>query len=263
MQQKIDLNSDLGEGYGPYVLGDDEAILRIVSSANVACGFHAGDPEIMHRTFALAKASSVAIGAHPGFEDRAHFGRRRLPMTLAEIERVVAYQIGAACGIAALSGHQVTYVKAHGALGNWSSEDESVARAIARATRAVDRSLMYLAIAATAAERGARAEGLDVACEIFADRAYQPDGTLLPRGMPGAVLHNAEEVCVRVAQMLRAEAIVAVDGTRISTRIDSVCVHSDTNGAAGIALTLRKHLEADGFAVAPFVRLRASAEERE
>jgi 5-oxoprolinase (ATP-hydrolysing) subunit A len=248
----IDLNADIGEGFGPYRIGDDTAMLEVVTSANVACGFHAGDPGIMHATFATAKAKGVAIGAHPGFGDREHFGRRLLPHTQAEVEQLVAYQIGAACGVAALAGHRVTYAKAHGALGNWAAGDEGISRAIARAIRSVDRSLVCLAIAATWSEHGARAEGVPVACEIFADRAYRPDGTLVPRGEPGAVLHDPSAIAARVLAMLDQGAIIAVDGTQLKTTIDSICVHGDTPDAVAIARHLRGVLVASGQHLAAF-----------
>ena len=218
----IDINADLGESYGAYTLGDDLAMLDIVSSANVACGFHAGDPEVMHATFVNAKARSVAVGAHPGYQDREFFGRRKLPHSAGELERLVAYQIGAACSVAALAGHRITYVKTHGALGNLAAADEAVSRAIARSIKAVDRSLACLAIAATWSERGARAEGLNVASEIFADRAYQPDGQLVPRNQHGAVLLDADEIGRRIVAMLEERAIITSDGTRVPTRIDSI-----------------------------------------
>jgi UPF0271 protein len=248
----IDLNADLGEGFGPYRLGDDEAMLGIVSSASIACGLHAGDPAIMHASFAAAKRGGVAVGAHPGFEDRAHFGRRLLPNTHAEVERLVAYQVGAACGVAALAGHRISYVKAHGALGNWAADEEPVARAVARAIRSVDRALVCLAIAGTASETGATAEGVPVAAEIFADRAYRPDGRLLPRGEPGSVLHDGSLIVDRTLAMLEAGAIIAADGTSKKTRIDSICVHGDTPHSVTIAAMLRQSLLAGGYRLAPF-----------
>lgn len=252
----IDMNADLGESFGPYKLGDDDTMLSIVSSANVACGFHAGDPEVMYKTFSIAKARGVAAGAHPGFHDREYFGRRSLPHTVTEIERLVAYQIGAACSVAALAGHKITYVKAHGALGNLAAADESVSRAVARATKAVDRELISLSIATTWSERGARSEGLEVVAEIFADRAYQPNGDLVPRSKPGAVLHNAEDICRRVVAMLAEQAIIAVDGTMTPTNIDSICVHGDTPGAAAIAKQLKDALILNHYEIAAFAPIK-------
>lgn len=248
----IDINSDMGEAFGAWRMGEDAALLGIVTSANVACGFHGGDPNVMHETFRLAKARRVAVGAHPGFQDLVGFGRRRIPHTAAEIERIVAYQVGAAMGVAALAGHTITYVKAHGALGNLASEEIDAARAVARAVRAVDGSLVSLAIAATESERGAREEGLDVACEIFADRAYRDDGRLVARSEPGAVIHDAAEVGRRVVAMVEAGGLITVSGKLIPTPIHSICVHSDTPGAVAVAEAVRSALVARGIQIAAF-----------
>ena len=248
----IDLNADLGEGFGPYRIGDDRALLDIVTSANVACGFHAGDPAIMFATFQAAKARGVAIGAHPGFDDRMHFGRRPMALSPLEIEQLVAYQVGAACGMAALAGHRITYVKAHGALSNIASVEEPVARAIARAIKAVDRSLICLSLAGTAGERGARAEGLTSAAEVFADRAYNPDGTLVSRSLPGALLHDPASIAGRVLAMLEQGGVVAVDGAFVPLAMDSICVHGDTPHAVAIAARLRSALSDAGYSLAAF-----------
>ncbi|HXN44891.1 MAG TPA: 5-oxoprolinase subunit PxpA, partial [Xanthobacteraceae bacterium] len=181
----IDLNSDLAEGFGAYRCGDDDAMLNIVTSANVACGFHAGDPEIMARTFRIARERSVAVGAHPGFPDLWGFGRRRVPFSTGEIERLVAYQIGAAQALAAYAGHRITYVKTHGALGNISEVDREVADAVARAVRAVDPSLKYLAITLSEQFRAMERAGVEPIAEIYADRGYTEKGSLIPRGQPG------------------------------------------------------------------------------
>lgn len=254
MVRTIDINSDMGEGFGAWRMAPDAELLGIVSSANVACGFHAGDPNVMAATFRLARDKGVAVGAHPGFDDKIGFGRRRIPHTADEIERLVAYQIGAAAGVAALAGHPITYVKAHGALGNWASEDASVARAVARAIKAVDRSLVCLAIATTEAEKAARAEGLPVAAEIFADRAYQDNGLLVPRSEPGAVIHDVTEVGRRVIAMIEAGALISVTGKRLPTAIESICVHSDTPGSVEVATAVRRALEGKGIRVAAFAR---------
>ena len=252
--RSIDLNCDCGESYGAYVMGDDAAMLEIVTSANVACGFHGGDPEVMARTFRLAKEKGVAVGAHPGFPDLWGFGRRRLPFSAAEIERLVAYQIGAAQALAAYAGHRITHVKPHGALSNIAAEDNEIARAIARATKIVDPQLVFLAIAGTELERAGADEGLSVAREIFADRGYGDDGQLLPRGQDGAVLHDPQIIAARVLKMVEEGAVIAASGKRLPTRIDSICVHGDTPGAVAIAATVRKELAAAG------VSLRAFAE---
>ncbi|MET3412620.1 5-oxoprolinase subunit PxpA [Methylobacterium sp. 1030] len=248
----VDLNSDLGEGYGAYACGDDAAILGIVTSANVACGLHAGDPEIMARTFALAKERGVAVGAHPGFPDLWGFGRRRMPYSPAEIERLVAYQIGAAQALAAYAGHRITYVKAHGALANVAAEERPVADAIARAVRAVDRELALLAIALTAQVPAGEACGLDVHQEIFADRGYTPTGLLIPRSEPGAMITDAGEAADRVLRMVEAGAILTADGQTLPTPIRSICVHGDSDHSVATARAVRTRLEGAGVTLAPF-----------
>lgn len=251
--RSVDLNCDCGEGFGPYVMGDDAAMLDIVTSASVACGFHAGDPHIMTATFAVAKAKGVAIGAHPGFPDLWGFGRRRLPFTTDEIERIVAYQVGAAGGLAAYAGHRLGYVKAHGALSNIAMVDEAVARAVARAVKAVDPRLAFLAVAGTQLEKAGAAEGLAVAREIYADRAYTDEGFLVDRSTPGAVLHDPDEVAERVLAMVEAGAVIAVSGKRAPVGVDSICVHGDTPNAVAMAKAVRGRLEAAGVALAPFI----------
>ena len=248
----VDLNCDCGEGFGAYAMGDDAAMLDIVTSANVACGFHAGDPDIMAKTFALAKAKGVAVGAHPGFADRAGFGRRPIPATPAEIERLVAYQIGAAQALAAQAGHRLTHVKPHGALSNIAMADADVARAIAHATRAVDPALVFLAIAGTELERAGEAEGLTTIQEVFADRGYTDDGHLAPRAMEGAVLHDAAAAADRAAAMVADGAIVTMSGKLVAVGIGSICVHGDTPGAVAMARAVRAALEAAGISLRPF-----------
>lgn len=249
----IDLNADLGEGYGSYHCGDDAAMLDLVTSANIACGGHAGDPEIMAATFALARARGVAVGAHPGFPDLWGFGRRPMPFTPAEIERLVAYQVGAAQALATYSGHRIGYVKAHGALANLAAAEPAVAQAIARAISAVDRSLALLAIALTAQVPAGEAEGLDVHQEIFADRGYSEAGQLIPRGQPGAMIEVAQVAADRVLAMVEAGAIVTVAGTHLKTPIRSVCVHGDSKHAVATARAVRERLESAGIRLAPFV----------
>jgi 5-oxoprolinase (ATP-hydrolysing) subunit A len=250
--RSIDLNCDCGESYGAYVMGDDAAMLGIVTSANVACGFHGGDPEVMARTFRLAKDKGVAVGAHPGFPDLLGFGRRRLPFSAAEIERLVAYQIGAAQALAAYAGHKITHVKPHGALSNIAAADSAIAQAIARATKIVDPRLVFLAIAGTELERAGIAAGLTVAREIFADRGYGDDGQLLPREQDGAVLHEPHAIAARVLQMVTEGAVIAASGKRLPTRIDSICVHGDTPGAVAIAAGVRAELAAAGIGLRAF-----------
>lgn len=248
----IDLNSDMGEAFGAYRMGDDDAILQVVTSANVACGFHGGDPEVMANTFRRAKELGVAVGAHPGFPDLWGFGRRNIPFSLGEIERLVAYQIGAAQALSAYSGHPITFVKAHGALGNLMETDEGVAGAVVAAIKAVDPKLACLATALGAGERASHKAGLTTVSEIFADRAYTETGTLVPRKLPGAVLHDPAEAAARVLRMVRAGALETIGGGRLPTPIQSICVHSDTPTAVAVASAVRRTLEAAGIAVRPF-----------
>jgi 5-oxoprolinase (ATP-hydrolysing) subunit A len=249
----VDLNCDCGEGYGSYRICDDAAMLEIVTSVNVACGFHAGDPQIMAKTFAAAKARGVAIGAHPGFLDLWGFGRRRLPCTAGEIERLVAYQIGAASALAAYAGARLGHVKIHGALSNIAAEDEAIAQAIARAIKTVDQNLVFLVPAATKLETAGLAQGLSVAREFFADRAYMDSGLLVERSCQGAVLHNAEETARRAVAMVLEGAIITISGKRIVARIDSICVHGDSPNSVAMARAVRARLEQAGIALAPFV----------
>jgi UPF0271 protein len=250
--RSIDLNCDCGEGFGAYRIGDDAAMLDIVTSINVACGFHGGDPQIMAETFKAAREKGVAIGAHPGFPDLWGFGRRRLPYTPGEIERIAAYQIGAAGALAAYSGARLGHVKPHGALSNMAVEDEAIAAAIVRAVKAVDRTLVVLAPAGTKFEAAARAHGLAAASEIYADRAYKDDGLLADRSCPGAILKDPEEAAERAAAMVLEGAIITVSGLRLAVPIDSLCIHGDTPHAIAMASVLRARLEQAGIALAPF-----------
>jgi UPF0271 protein len=248
----IDLNADLGEGFGPWRLGDDAAMLDIVSTANLACGFHAGDPEIMRATVRAAKARGVAVGAHPGFADRAGFGRRRLPVGAAEMENMVAYQIGALSAIGAVEGYPVTHVKTHGALGNMCAEDLELALAVARAIRAVDATLTFIVMPGQATERAAERLGLRAVREIYADRTYQDDFNLTSRSEPGAVLHDADAAIRHVTRMLDEGALISTSGKRLRARIDSVCIHGDAPEAVSMARAVRQRLEAMGHTISPF-----------
>ena len=252
MARTVDLNCDCGEGFGAWQMGDDRAMLDIVTSANVACGFHAGDPDIMAATFALAKEKGVAVGAHPGFDDRAGFGRRPMKMSTASIERLVAYQVGAAQALAGQAGHKLTYVKPHGALSNVAMVDADTARAVARGVRAAGRDLMFLAIAGTELQRAGEAEGLRTVHEIFADRGYTDDGHLVPRSAQGAVLHDPDAAAARAAAMVAEGAVVALSGKKVPVAIDSICVHGDTPGAVAMARAVRAALEADGVVLRSF-----------
>jgi UPF0271 protein len=249
---QIDLNSDLGEGYGPWTMGDDAQILDCVTSANIACGGHAGDPETMYRTLRLAAQRGVRVGAHPGYADREGFGRRVIPMAVEEIGRLVVAQVGALMALARLAGTEVRYVKPHGALGNLAAADRGVAAGIVAAIQGLDARLAVLAISGTALEQVAREQGLAVHSEIFADRAYLPNGQLVPRSQAGAVLDDAREAADRLVGWLRSGRMPVVGGEPIALRADSICVHGDSAHAVEMARHIRARLQAEGVVLAPF-----------
>jgi 5-oxoprolinase (ATP-hydrolysing) subunit A len=246
---RIDLNADVGESFGVYRLGHDEALVPSVTSANVACGFHAGDPGVMRETVALARAHGVAIGAHPGFADLTGFGRRAVAASPQEIEDLVLYQVGALAAMAASQGVRLQHVKPHGALFTMAVADRAVADAVARATAAFDRELILFGLPGSALVHAGRRLGLRTAAEGFADRAYRPDGTLVPRHEPGAVLHDPGHVAARAVGMVRDRTVTAVDGSRVPLELDTLCVHGDTPAAAGLAARLREALAAAGIEV--------------
>lgn len=255
--KRINLNADLGEGYGPWQMGDDAAMLDIVASANIACGGHAGDPDVMRRTVRLAQQRGVSIGAHPSYPDLQGFGRRAMNLSAAELENQIAGQFGALAGIAALEAACVTHVKPHGALNNLACVDRSVADTVCRAIRAIDQTLILLAPAASQLVLAGRGAGLAVVEEIFADRAYLPDGQLVPRSRPDAMVHGAAACLAHVLAMLDAGALIAVDGTRIPTPIGSVCVHGDSADAVEVARHLRRELAAGGYGIVALPELAA------
>ncbi|WP_409330713.1 LamB/YcsF family protein [Trujillonella humicola] len=248
----VDLNSDLGEGFGQWTLGDDEALLGVVTSANVACGFHAGDPVILRRVCEQAAAAGVAIGAQVSYRDLAGFGRRFVDAEPDELTQDVIYQIGALEAFARVAGTRVRYVKPHGALYNAIVAHEEQAAAVVRAVAEYDRSLPVLGLPGSAWLRRAADAGLTVVAEAFADRAYTPEGTLVPRRQPGAVLHDADEIARRCLAMARGEPIPDVSGGALHVRPDSICVHGDTPGAVEIARRVRTELTGAGIALAPF-----------
>jgi UPF0271 protein len=251
----IDLNCDMGESFGAWKMGSDAEMLKIVSSANIACGFHAGDPLVMFETVARAKENGVGIGAHPSFLDVWGFGRRMIQGERPEdIEKAVVYQIGALMGVARALGHRVGHVKAHGALANLAAVDRATALAIGRAIAAVDRDLVYVVMAGTELERAAAELNLPMAREIYADRAYDDTGNLVSRKLPGAVLHDPEEAAERVLAMVREGAIISQSGRRIPVAIDTVCVHGDNPAAVRMATRVRERLEAAGIAIRPMAR---------
>ena len=247
---RIDLNSDLGESFGPWPMGQDAALMDSISSANVACGFHAGDPGTMRATIALAREKGVAIGAHPGFQDLAGFGRREMKATPAEVEDLVLYQVSALAGMASAQGVRLQHVKAHGALYNMACRDGALAEAIARAVAALDPSLILFGLPNSELLRAGQAAGLRVAAEVFADRAYDPDGSLTSRAKPGSVIHDTQKVVDRAIKMVRDNKVIAVDGSTIALQADTICLHGDTPGAAEHARALRRGLEGAGISVA-------------
>src|ERR1700692_3141761 len=228
---KIDLNCDLGEGFGAWEMANDAAMIELATSVNTACGFHAGDSDTMRTTVELAKARGVSVGAHPGYRDLHGFGRRPFPgMKASEIENLVAYQIGALQAIATMAGHKVTHVKAHGALSNVACEDDTTARAIASAIKAVDRDLIFVVLANSRLVQAGEAANLPMVHEVFADRAYVDDGSLGWGRTPGAVLHDAKKNAERVVRMVQDGAIVSVTDKVLKMRTDSVRIHGDTPG---------------------------------
>jgi 5-oxoprolinase (ATP-hydrolysing) subunit A len=240
---RIDLNCDMGESFGRWELGTDAEILPHVSSANIACGAHAGDPAVMRRTLRLAKQHGVACGAHPGFADLAGFGRREIPVTPADAADLVLWQIGALDAIARSEGVTLRHVKPHGALYNMAARDGVLARAIAAAVAGFDRTLLFFGLAGSGMLEAGRNAGLAVAAEGFADRAYEPDGSLTPRSIPGSVIHDTGEVVARAVRMAREARVVARNGAEILLKVDTICVHGDTPGAADLARSLRAGLE--------------------
>src|ERR1700741_5009723 len=246
----IDLNCDLGESFGPWEMGNDAAMIELASSVNIACGFHAGDPDIMRHTVELAKARGVSVGAHPGYRDLHGFGRRPVPgLTSREIENLIAYQIGALQAIATAAGHKVTHVKAHGAISNVACADDMTAKAIPDGIKAVDPNLIFVVLANSKLVTAGEAANLPVVHEVFADRAYEDDGQLVSRKKPGAVLHDAKLITERVVRMVRDGEVISVNGKRMKMRTDTVCIHGDTPGAVDIAQVLRKGLSDAGIAV--------------
>ena len=249
--QRIDLNGDVGESFGSYTMGDDEAMLRYVTSANVACGFHGGDPSVMRRTVGLAVAGGVAIGAHPGFADLVGFGRRVIQMEGREVEDVVTYQSGALAGVTASAEARLHHVKPHGALYNMAARDRDLADAVARAVVAVDSTLILFGLAGSCLIEAGVAVGLHTAAEVFADRAYRADGSLVPRDQPGAVIDDPNAVVDRALRIVQEGTIRAISGEVIELRGDTMCLHGDTPGAGGLAARLRSGFEGAGIRVLP------------
>lgn len=252
--KRIDLNSDVGESFGVYKLGLDEEVIPLISSANIACGFHAGDPGVMRRTISLAKSHGVALGAHPGFPDRVGFGRRYMDATLQEIQDDVAYQVGALQAIAALEGKRLQHVKPHGGLYNMAVRDVDVWDAVAEVLAGLDRDLILVAMAGPNRDEIkaiGRRHSIRIAFEFFADRAYTPEGSLVSRRMTGAVLHDGQAVAERVIRMVTDGLVTAEDGKEISLKADTICVHGDNPEAVALVKEIREALTGSGIEIAP------------
>ncbi len=246
---QIDINSDLGESFGAYRIGHDAGLMKAITSANVAAGFHAGDPTVLRETIRIAKANGVAVGAHPGFPDLVGFGRRELNVTPKEAEDFVLYQVAAVAGVAKSEGVPLQHVKAHGALFNMAVRNAELAAAIARAVAAFDRSLILFGLPGSEILKAGREAGLPVASEVFADRAYEPDGSLASRRKPGSVIHDADAVVARAVRMVKEHTVVAIDGSVVPLEADTICVHGDTPGSDELAAKIRRGLETSGVTV--------------
>lgn len=247
---RIDLNCDMGESWGAYTMGDDAAMLGIVTTANVACGFHGGDPLVMHRTLSLAREKGVAVGAHPSYLDPWGFGRRRIVgEDPDDVEKMIVYQFGALAQMARLVGHRVTHLKPHGTLGNAVQEDDALAAVVARTVKAIDPGLILIAMPGGSLERAGERANLRVAREAYADRAYDDRGMLVSRKLPGAVLHDARLAAQNVLRMVEEGVVVSASGKRVPIAVDTVCVHGDNPAAVAMASEVRSTLERAGVEV--------------
>lgn len=249
---RVDLNSDMGEGFGPWRMGDDAALLQTVTSANIACGGHAGDADVMAATMTIARDNGVGIGAHPGFMDLAGFGRNRMSVPRATLQNQIRYQVAASVGMARSLGTQVRHLKLHGALSNMSSEDPVLARDLYEAALSVAPDLIVMILAQTAQQEAVAELGCAWAGEIFADRAYNDDATLVDRSRAGAVIHDPVLAGTRMVKMVKAGAIITASGTHIPAAIDTICLHGDTPSAVDIAKSVRRALEEAGITVQTF-----------
>jgi UPF0271 protein len=239
---RVDLNADMGESFGPWKMGDDAGLLSVVTSANIACGAHAGDPDVMAATMQMAHDNGVGIGSHPGFADLQGFGRRRMNVPIASLQNSIRVQVGASLGMAKALGVKVRHLKLHGALSNMTCEDEAMARACYEAALQVDPDLIVMILAATAQVPAVQSLGCAYACEIFADRAYNDDATLVDRSLPGAVIHDASIAGQRMVDMVKAQAIITESGKHIPTPIDTICLHGDGPTAVQMAHAVRDSL---------------------
>jgi len=252
----INLNADIAEGWGAYDIGNDAELMRVIKSASVACGFHAGDANTMHRLCMLAKDLGVSVGAHPGFNDLWGFGRRRIQMKPQDLELMVAYQIGALQAVAAYAGLKVTHLKAHGALNNMAAEDAAYAMAIGRAIQAVDRNIIYVALYGTEMQKAAEKLGLPMALEGFPDRRYADDGNLASRAIPGSVLKDPKAAAEQALRMVRDGEIIALNGKRIKVKLHTLCVHGDEATGVAVARAIRQALEAADISVVPLTDMQ-------
>lgn len=255
MATKVNLNADMGEGHGAYAIGADEALLDIVKSASVACGFHGGDFRSMHRLARQAAEKGVSIGAHPGFNDLWGFGRRRITMAAQDVEYMVAYQIGALQALAAYSGIRVTHVKIHGALNNMAAEDEELALAVGRAIKAVDPAIIYVALTGSEMERAAERLGLTMAREGFADRVYADDGNLASRSIPGTVIKDPARARDQVLRMVREREVVTISGKVLPVQADTICIHGDEPTAVALGNEIIRGLAEAGIENVPMTEL--------
>ena len=246
---KVDLNADLGESFGAYKIGMDSEVLCHITSANVACGFHAGDPVVMQKTVALADSRGVAVGAHPGYPDLMGFGRRNLNISPEEARAYIKYQVGALTAFTKACGMKLQHVKPHGAFYNMAAVNDKLAEAICQGIYEVDPELIVLGLAGSAHIRAAKTIGLRSASEVFADRGYMDDGTLVPRSMPGAMIHNREEAIARIVRMVKEGCVETVNGNIIPIQADSICVHGDNPDAIGFVKNIHDTLEQEGITV--------------
>ena len=246
---RIDINSDMGESFGAYTIGHDAGLMKSITSANIAAGFHGGDPSVLRETIRLAKSHGVAVGAHPSYPDLVGFGRRAMAVSPKEAEDFCLYQIAAVAGVAQAEGVRMQHVKPHGALFNMAVRNAELSAAIARAVAAFDSSLILFGLPGSEILNAGRADGLRVAAEVFADRAYEPDGSLASRRKPGSVIHDAAAVVARAIRMVKEHTVVAIDGSVVALEADTICVHGDTPGSDELAARIRAGLETAGVTV--------------
>jgi UPF0271 protein len=255
MMAKLDINCDMGESFGVWKLGADDEIIKYITSANIACGLHGGDPTVMRKTVKLAMDHNVNVGVHPGYPDLQGFGRRFMNLSYDEMRDYMIYQIGALMGFAQALGTKVKHFKTHGVISNVAARDPKLSRVLAEAMAEVDKDMIYIGLAGTPLVTEAEALGLRVAHEAYADRAYLADGNLVPRGTPGAVIHDEKVVAQRVLRMVTEGKVAAIDGTVIPVKAHTICVHGDTPGAADFARTIRTSLEALGIEIVPLDKI--------